>query len=769
MTSRATVADSDVSFGIHVSAPRTGLRSERTSAAACGPTRGGVRRRTRGQRVGDQRSSSRVGGSGHGGPGSRRRQITILVTSTLAADAENDPRSGNAWTNWSGWVAGSGSSERSAPVSRIGSRAVRCRPRAVSRSHFDPDHILTRSHFRKAWLREPKRKSSQHRDSGRRVDTRRRDRRLSPRGNWLRRSRMCPKRPTASSRSTLRGSRSSIRVVCEYSSSLSNVWQPSVAVWRCGTRRGSCPGSSRSRGSSRHSNSGDVAARPPRRNAAESPGAVVGAGGSAAHRARRASRRAQFAVDCCRCRTASISSPLRRARDTAAAFGRPVEIDERWIELDYGELDGRPPTSVPEELWARWRCGFLVRPTRRRVAVRRCRAGWPRHVRNCRRRPPTSTVVVVTHVSPIKAALAWALDVPIGISWRMYVEDASVSRIDVGPDGPVVRWFNRGDRASRLSASKKASAVSLHVGSDAPRRRAATASVSSPLVVGGEAAQGATQAGDVAGFDEAPLLAVLDEVGQVAGPPADRREPRGQRFGEDGAVRLGVARQDERVGTGVQPGDLLSRRPVRGRRRGPARSGALESSLHAVRCSGASTSVRPTRCSVSVVGRQGGDRVEQFEDALVRAASCRRTALRSGVRRAGRRPAPRRAACRCPGSTTQTRSAGRPYSVDEVVRERRARGDQQIAASVEQLVHRALQRRADAHLARRRRVAGGGSRRSVRRGRRRLSDPRRDRPRGEAVDEHHARAHRGSGLRRPVEMNSIRAPRAAAASAIRRW
>ena len=55
-----------------------------------------------------------------------------------------------------------------------------------------------------------------------------------------------------------------------------------------------------------------------------------------------------------------------------------------------------------------------------------------------------AVVVVVTHVSPIKAAMAWALDVPETIAWRMYVEDASVSRIDFEPAGPVVRWFNRG-------------------------------------------------------------------------------------------------------------------------------------------------------------------------------------------------------------------------------------------------------------------------------------------------------------------------------------
>src|SRR5881392_1292055 len=52
---------------------------------------------------------------------------------------------------------------------------------------------------------------------------------------------------------------------------------------------------------------------------------------------------------------AVISSPLLRARQTAAAFGLPVVEDERWIELDYGEYDGRPFNEVPAEVWARWR------------------------------------------------------------------------------------------------------------------------------------------------------------------------------------------------------------------------------------------------------------------------------------------------------------------------------------------------------------------------------------------------------------------------------
>ena len=138
-----------------------------------------------------------------------------------------------------------------------------------------------------------------------------------------------------------------------------------------------------------------------------------------------------------------IASPLRRARDTAAAFGRPVELDDRWIERDYGELDGPHPADVPAGVWEAWRRdthftppgGESLHALAGRVADA-CENLWARAAEE--------TVVVVTHVSPIKAALAWALDVPVDISWRMFVEDASVSRIDVRDGHKIVRWFNRG-------------------------------------------------------------------------------------------------------------------------------------------------------------------------------------------------------------------------------------------------------------------------------------------------------------------------------------
>jgi broad specificity phosphatase PhoE len=138
-----------------------------------------------------------------------------------------------------------------------------------------------------------------------------------------------------------------------------------------------------------------------------------------------------------------VSSPLRRASETAAAFGRAVEIDERWIELDYGELEGRTPASIPPATWAAWRADASFTPTggeSLEVLAKRVSVACGELAQDA----AVSTVVVVTHVSPVKAALAWVLDVPIAVSWRMYVEDAGVARVDIGPDGPIMRWFNRG-------------------------------------------------------------------------------------------------------------------------------------------------------------------------------------------------------------------------------------------------------------------------------------------------------------------------------------
>ena len=138
-----------------------------------------------------------------------------------------------------------------------------------------------------------------------------------------------------------------------------------------------------------------------------------------------------------------VSSPLGRAVATAAVFSSHVEVDERWIELDYGGLDGVHPTRVPDDIWRRWRADPTFAPSgceSLEQLGRRVRAACD----GLAGKAADSMVVVVSHVSPIKSAIAWALGCGEEVAWRMYVEDASVTRIDVEPSGPVLRWFNRG-------------------------------------------------------------------------------------------------------------------------------------------------------------------------------------------------------------------------------------------------------------------------------------------------------------------------------------
>jgi probable phosphoglycerate mutase len=136
-----------------------------------------------------------------------------------------------------------------------------------------------------------------------------------------------------------------------------------------------------------------------------------------------------------------ISSPLCRAQETAAALGLPVETDPRWIELDYGIYDGRPLGSVDADVWERWRTdmGFVPEGGESLFVL------GQRVVEACLELLPEASdrnIVVVSHVSPIKAAVAWALGAGVETAWRSYLDQASICRIMMSPRGPVLRSFN---------------------------------------------------------------------------------------------------------------------------------------------------------------------------------------------------------------------------------------------------------------------------------------------------------------------------------------
>ncbi|MDQ4104386.1 MAG: histidine phosphatase family protein [Actinomycetota bacterium] len=142
-----------------------------------------------------------------------------------------------------------------------------------------------------------------------------------------------------------------------------------------------------------------------------------------------------------------VSSPLLRARQTAAVLADArndcvdLEVDWRWIEMDYGDLDGQPATALPDETWRTWwRDPHFVPAGGESVAAvgLRVREACSELAGDA----ACGDVVVVSHVSPIKAALAWALGVGDEVAWRMYLVDAAVCRVDTSGPLPLLLAFN---------------------------------------------------------------------------------------------------------------------------------------------------------------------------------------------------------------------------------------------------------------------------------------------------------------------------------------
>lgn len=136
-----------------------------------------------------------------------------------------------------------------------------------------------------------------------------------------------------------------------------------------------------------------------------------------------------------------ISSPLARCRQTAEAITADIEVDERLIEIDYGDLEGTPVADVPGETWSRWREDTAWAPPGGESHDQLAARVWAL-LDELATDAADADIVLVSHVSPIKAAAAWAIGAPIDISWRCFVQQASILRIATGGAMPSLRSFN---------------------------------------------------------------------------------------------------------------------------------------------------------------------------------------------------------------------------------------------------------------------------------------------------------------------------------------
>lgn len=147
---------------------------------------------------------------------------------------------------------------------------------------------------------------------------------------------------------------------------------------------------------------------------------------------------------------AIISSPMRRAVDTAAiihaACGADLRLDDRLAEGSFGNWEGRTRAEVlglgprDAELLARWESDPACAPP------------GGESIQNIQKRVISltdeltdefseSSVVIVSHVGPIKALLAAVLEIPLQSTRRLFLDPGTISTVEWGSQ-PLLRLFN---------------------------------------------------------------------------------------------------------------------------------------------------------------------------------------------------------------------------------------------------------------------------------------------------------------------------------------
>ncbi|MCW2512862.1 MAG: acid phosphatase [Mycobacterium sp.] len=149
--------------------------------------------------------------------------------------------------------------------------------------------------------------------------------------------------------------------------------------------------------------------------------------------------------------TAVVCSPLQRAYDTAAAaakaLGLDVTVDDDLIETDFGDWEGLTFGEAAQRdpvVHAQWLRDTSVAPPGGGESF----DAVAQRVRRARSKIITehggATVLVVSHVTPIKTVLRLALDAGQGILYRLHLDLASLSIAEFYPDGgSSVRLVNQ--------------------------------------------------------------------------------------------------------------------------------------------------------------------------------------------------------------------------------------------------------------------------------------------------------------------------------------
>lgn len=152
---------------------------------------------------------------------------------------------------------------------------------------------------------------------------------------------------------------------------------------------------------------------------------------------------------------AIYASPLDRTRETAEIIARrldlPVVVREDLIEIDFGDWTGLTFDQVrADKRWELWRSCRSIAAIPGGESWRRVQERIVDALVDMRRRHPDGTVVVVSHGDVIRAALLFALGMPLDLYNRIEIATASVSTVRIDNSGIRVPTVNERPRAVEL-------------------------------------------------------------------------------------------------------------------------------------------------------------------------------------------------------------------------------------------------------------------------------------------------------------------------------
>jgi broad specificity phosphatase PhoE len=148
---------------------------------------------------------------------------------------------------------------------------------------------------------------------------------------------------------------------------------------------------------------------------------------------------------------ALYASPMQRTRETAeilsARLNLPVRYREDVIELDFGEWTGLTFDQVrADRRWQPWQMQRSIAAVPGGESMRQVQDRVVNALCDLRQTHPDATVAIVSHGDVIRAALLFALGMPLDSYSRIEVALASISTIRIDEFGIRVPTLNERPR-----------------------------------------------------------------------------------------------------------------------------------------------------------------------------------------------------------------------------------------------------------------------------------------------------------------------------------